>query len=78
MLVISFFRIAMTHPGGVPDDELWEIQIPDNIPVELQSEFLALTVERREEILLQSRNILTSGNINTNDETTCSSGKAIF
>jgi hypothetical protein len=75
LFVISFMRTALTDAGKIPEDEIWNLHIPDNIPVELQSEFLALTVERREEILTQNKNILTDNNIN---ETTCTSGKNIL
>jgi hypothetical protein len=69
LMVISYFRTALTNPGRVPDEDIWSLSIPENIPVELQSEFLALTVEKREEMLQQNKNILAEININ---ETSCS------
>jgi hypothetical protein len=71
---LSFLRTAFTDAGKIPDEDIWSLQIPDNIPVELQSEFLALTVEKREEVLQVNKNILSDVYIN---ETSCSSGKAL-
>jgi hypothetical protein len=75
MLIISFIRTALTKPGNIPNDDFWSLQVPENIPIDLESEFIALTVEKRQEDLGKNRNILIDNNFN---ETTCSSGTIVL
>lgn len=64
MLVTSFILTVFTDPGRVPDDPLWDINIPENITEELQLELFALALAKREETLVNNRNILTEENLN--------------
>ncbi len=64
LLVISFFKTALCDPGNIPDNDVWKINIPDNFPIELQGELIALIIDKREEILNNNRNIITETVLN--------------
>ena len=63
MCIISFFRTALTSPGHIPNNDIWNIIVPDNIPKELENEFIKLVVERKDQLLNQNKNII-SDNLN--------------
>jgi palmitoyltransferase len=48
----------LTNPGTVPDNSVWNIIVPNNVPPELHTEFINLIIERKEDQLNQNRNIL--------------------
>lgn len=69
VLIVSFFRTGMTDPGKIPDDQIWNIDIPDSIPSEMQLELFAVTLGRREEMLQNNRNIITEETLNESRST---------
>jgi hypothetical protein len=64
VLIISYMRVYFTDAGHVPDDNLWNINIPDNISSEMQLELFAVNLSRREEILHANKNIICEENLN--------------
>jgi hypothetical protein len=48
----------LTDPGRIPKSDIWTINIPNNVPPELHSEFINLVIERKEDHLNQNKNIL--------------------
>ncbi len=61
MMIYSYFRTTYTNPGEIPNDELWNMTVPDNFPSDMQSELIALMVEKRERYLETNKNILYRG-----------------
>ena len=66
MCVISFLRTALTCPGNVPYNDTWNITVPDNIPKELENEFINLVIERKDQLINQNKNIISDNLIETN------------
>ena len=64
LLIISFLKTSLCDPGNIPDNEVWNINIPENFPIELQSEFIALIIDKREDLLNNNRNIITETVLN--------------
>lgn len=71
-------QTMVTNPGRTPDDNVWNISIPHNVPEDMKLDFLALLIERREELLVINRNVLTDENVNLLNETRASASKNSF
>jgi hypothetical protein len=69
MLIISFIRTSFTNPGEVPDDNIWNLNINESLPQEMQTELLITCLSRREELLLQNRNVISEDNLNESRST---------
>jgi hypothetical protein len=69
-MVISFTRTIWTNPGSIPNEELWNLQVPEGVPIDLEGEFISLTVEKRGEELVKNKNVLSDSIIH--NETACS------
>jgi hypothetical protein len=68
-LVLSYMLTSFVEPGKIPDDPLWDITVPSYLSEEQQLEHFALTLAKREEVLLNNRNILTDENLNESRST---------
>ena len=68
-------RVYLTNPGNIPDDNIWNINIPNDLPSEVQLEHFAILVSKREEILLNNRNIIKEENLN---DSTSTGSKILF
>ena len=82
LLIFSYYRTCTTPPGEIPDDEvkfnfeqIWNINIPKNVSQNIKTEMFALALNKREEELLQNRNIL---NIQSLNDSTNSTSKMTF
>ena len=60
-----------TKPGDVSDCEIWKIDCPENISDEERTNYMTLLFERREEILLSNRNIITKISLESSNITDC-------
>jgi len=81
ILIFSFLLVYYTNPGRIPEDPLWNINVPENVPEELKLELFVLTLNKREEALANNRNILTEETLNESTSTTtssCTSDNQIF
>jgi len=76
MLIISYVLTCYTDPGTIPEDHLWDIQIPENIPDQVKVELYLSYLNKREEVLSSNKNILSDECLNDSRSTT--SNKSIL
>ena len=56
LLILSFYKVTTTHPGQVPENNLWKIQIPHDANKNIQTEIFAIAINNREKELLNNKN----------------------
>ena len=59
LIIISFFKVSNTNAGDINDNEIWKVTLPEELSENQKTEYLTLLLERREEILLANRNIIS-------------------
>lgn len=72
-LILSYIMVYFTDPGEIPDDPIWTINIPDNLPSQVQFEIFAMKLVKREETLELNKNCLTEGYLNLNESNSTTS-----
>jgi len=55
---VSFYKVSLTNPGEVNENDIWKVNIPDELSENQKTEYLTLLLERREEILFANRNFI--------------------
>ena len=50
--------VTFTHPGETPNDSTWKINIPENVPCEIQEEIFVRAIIKREELLEKNKNMV--------------------
>lgn len=70
MFLMCYLRVISTDSGHIPDNHIWNINIPANVPIEIQTEYFAMIIDQREEHLESHRNLI--GNETTQMEETIS------
>ena len=61
----------LTNPGEVSNCEIWKIENPEGISDEQRTNYLTMLFERREEILLANKNIITKFSLECSNITNC-------
>jgi hypothetical protein len=69
-LVLSYLMVYFTDPGMIPNDQIWSINVPDNLPAQVQLEIYAVKLVIRDEQLKTNKNILSDENLNDDTRTT--------
>jgi hypothetical protein len=69
MLIISYCLTAFTDPGGIPDNQIWNIPIQDDMPDQIKIEIFLSALNKREELLESNRNIINEDNLNESRST---------
>ncbi len=69
MLVISYLLVYFTNPGNVPDDDIWKIDIDNNMPEHIKVEIYMCALEKRETLLINNKNIISTESLNESRST---------
>lgn len=71
IMMYSFYKVTNTNPGEVVDNEVWKVYLPEELSENQKAEYLTLLFERREEILLANRNIITKNSSESSNFSDC-------
>lgn len=58
IFVMAALLTSFTNPGEIPNDKNWKINIPENIPSDVQEEMFAIALIKREEMLNNNRSLI--------------------
>jgi len=75
IVLYSFYKVSNTNSGEVSNNEIWKVDLPEELSENQKTEYLTLLFERREEVLQVNRNFINKNSSETSNNTDCKNKK---
>jgi len=75
IVLYSFYKVSNTNPGEVSNNEIWKVDLPEELSENQKTEYLTLLFERREEVLQFNRNFINKNSSEISNNTNCKNKK---